>query len=815
MQRPLIPTCLIALLIFSAIPALAQHTRRELTAIRTSQSLHIDGKLDEADWKNAHIATGFFQYDPHNDRPASLETFVKVLFDDHALYIGARLSDPQPEKILTEMGLRDANDNINADQFWIDINPFNDGINGFRFKVSSSGVQTDVNLSGSNGSRGDINWDAVWMSAVSIDSLGWTAELKIPYAALRFPAGENRQWGINFWREIRRTREQSSWNFADRKVDNHLAFMGLLNGMTGIKPPLRLAFFPYISGYLQNNSGNQLTSHSFIAGMDVKYGISNSFTMDMTLIPDFGQVQSDALVLNLSPYEVKYDENRQFFTEGTELFSKADIFYSRRIGSRPINYQQANKELSDNEILEANPNETRMLNATKISGRTSFGLGMGVFNAITAPTKALLKDTLSEEIREIQTQGLTNYNVLVLDQSLKNNSFISLINTNMSGAAPDYMANVSASEFRFMDARNTFRTYGSAALSQQYRPGDNTFGYYYDLSIGKEAGQWQYTYNREVLSDTYNPNDMGYLAHNNWKGDKISLSHNVFKPFWKLWNLRNEVSFTYSRLHTPDTFTGMNLAYNMRMLFNTRFFIMSRINYKPLGVKDYFVTRVPGRFYQTPAASDFFLLYSSDYRKRIYIDGDFSYGQTYTQTPNQKYGFEIRPTMRINDRMSLTYGFRYATTLQEVGFGRVITNDSIQFGLRNINTFTNTIRTAYIFNNHLSLNFNLRHYWSSAKYTGEYFLIGTDGSLNPFPNAKPRDPINYNAFTIDMLLTWNFAPGSHLVLAWKNNINSQTNLLINSYWDNLGQTLERPQINSLSLKILYYIDYNNFRNIFS
>lgn len=797
-----------------AAPSRGQTARKEIQAVRTATPPIIDGRADDQVWESATIATGFWQYEPHNDRPASYETQVRLLYDDHALYVAARLFDPQPSGILTELGLRDANSNINADQFWIDINPFNDGVNGFRFQVSSSGVQTDINMSVTNGSRGDINWDAVWMSAVSIDSLGWQVEMKIPYSALRFPRGEIQEWGVNFWREIRRTREQSSWNPADRKLDNPLAFMGLLQGVSGITPPLRLAFFPYISGYLEKNGGGDAWARSSVAGMDVKYGISNSFTMDMTLIPDFGQVQSDARVLNLSPYEVKYDENRQFFTEGTELFGKADIFYSRRIGNRPKGYSLVNQQLGENEVVHENPLETRMINATKLSGRTASGLGVGFFNAMTAASEAVILDTLLGSSRKLTTQPFTNYNVMVVDQSLKNNSFVSLINTNVSGAAKDYMANVTGTEFRLMNASNLFRLNGKAAVSQQYQPGFDRFGYTYDVNLGKVGGTWQYAYNRLVLSDTYDPNDLGYLAHNNLQMDKVSLSHNIFTPFGRLLSLRNELSANYNRLHTPDTFTGFNVGYNMRMLFDTRFFVLLRSAYRPLGNKDYFEPRVAGRFYETDASYDLFLMYSSDYRKRIYVDGDVSYGRISGDVVQEQYGMEFRPTLRISDRLSITYGFRYGGTQQEIGFGRILSLDSIQFAMRQNDTFTNTLRATYIFNNDLSLRFNLRHYWSTVMFTGDNYLLAQDGRLQPFAEARPLNDINYNAFTVDMLLTWNFAPGSQLSLAWKNNIDSRLHQITRNYWDNLNHTLDMPQVNSFSLKLLYYLDYQNIRGVF-
>lgn len=791
----------------------AQLAPKEIEAKRLDHVPDIDGRIDEKAWQSAVSVSDFYQYDPHNDRPASFQTHVKLLFDDNALYVGARMEDPEPAKILSEMGLRDANDNINADQFWIDINPFNDGINGFRFKVSASGVQTDINLSTTGDTDGDLNWDAVWESEVSTDSLGWTVEMKIPYAALRFPGGKEKLWGINFWREIRRTREQSSWNPADRKVNNPIAFMGIVKGIQGIEPPLRLAFFPYVSGYLENYKG--AWGRSAIAGMDVKLGISNSFTMDMTLIPDFGQVQSDERILNLSPYEVKYDEKRQFFTEGTELFSKADIFYSRRIGSKPKGYDHVEEGLRENEVVKENPLETRMVNATKLSGRTSGGLGLGVFNAMTMPSKAIISDTITGINREVLSQPFTNYNIVVVDQTLKNNSYISLINTNVSGAASNYMANVTGTEFRIKDKSKMFNVSGTAALSQQYQSTGDVFGHSYEISAGKDGGTWQYEYEHEEYSHTYDPNDLGYLAHNNYQEDELSFSYNLFKPYWRIWNLQSEAFVSYNRLQHPNTFTGINWGYNMNVLFDTRFFVLFNSSFSPMGFKDFFEPRVKGRYYKTGKTADLYLYFSTDYRKRVYFDGNLSYKRIEGKPTQLFYGLELIPTIRINNRMSISYGFNYSGTKDETGFGSVLNSGDIMFAERQNKVLINSIKASYIFTNDLSLNFNLRHYWSVVRYSGIYFLLNADGSLSPLSDVEPLENINYNAFTIDMMFTWNFAPGSQLSLAWKNSIDGSDQQTSINYWRNLNHTLELPQLNSLSLKVLYYIDYPMMAKVFS
>jgi hypothetical protein len=372
----------------------AGQEKKRATGTRTAEQVNIDGRLDESSWQKAVPATDFVIYNPHNGIPSSYRTEVRILYDDDALYIGAIMFDNKPDSIYTELGQRDEGD-INADHFWVEISPFNDGLNGEVFKVSASNVQIDNKMTTTERWERHDTWDAVWDSRTTVNDNGWVAELKIPYSALRFPRSATQLWGINFWREVRRIRETSSWNFVTKEFGSSIAHLGELTGMRDVKPPLRLSLVPYVSGYLEHVTDEPGVGTSYNGGLDLKVGLTESFTLDATLIPDFGQVQSDDQVLNLSPYEVKYNEKRPFFMEGTELFNKGDIFYSRRIGGTPHLVRAVYDMTGENEVVTRNPSEVSLLNATKISGRTSGGLGIGIFNAVTNSTWAELENTVT------------------------------------------------------------------------------------------------------------------------------------------------------------------------------------------------------------------------------------------------------------------------------------------------------------------------------------------------------------------------------------------------------------------------------------
>jgi Domain of unknown function (DUF1083). len=443
------------LFLFS-ISIAAQDSIKTIRVVRIDNPPLIDGKLNDDAWKNVPVAKDFVQFYPNNGAPAWQKSEVKFLYDNTALYIGAMLYDSAPDSILTGLSERD---NINnADYMGIYFDPLGTGMNGFGFFVTASGVQIDMKVDHYNE---DGSWDAVWQSEVSITDSGWIAEIKIPFTALRFPKTDVQKWKVNVWRNIMRHRQNTNWVFIDRKKDGLLNQSGAMIGVENIKPPLRLSLMPYLSGYVEKNPDHKKWGSSFNGGMDLKYGINESFTLDMTMIPDFGQVQSDDKVLNLTPYETYYGEKRPFFTEGTELFNKLGLFYSRRIGGIPYKHDSVSDNLKTRDSIISNPLTTRMINATKLSGRTKNGLGIGLFNAITGNTYATIADSNGVE-RKFETQPFTNYNLVVLDQELKNNSYINLTNTNTWMEQDGYMANVTGSEL-FLGIRPRLMEYRHGA----------------------------------------------------------------------------------------------------------------------------------------------------------------------------------------------------------------------------------------------------------------------------------------------------------------------------------------------------------------
>ncbi len=804
--------CLFSLIILLAISnsVFTQNLeKRNLEISKITESPKIDGILNDIAWKDASVANNFFQFEPYNGKEPSLPTEVKVAYDNNAIYIGATLYDSNPDSILKELSVRDAFDGANADLFAVILNPFNDGVNAVNFMVSAAGVQSDAKLTGNND---DINWDAVWESEVKITEFGWVAEIKIPYSALRFPKNNDQTWGIHFFRNIRRYREWDTWNFVDINIQGFVNQMGEVSGIKDVEPPLRLSVTPYVSTYIQNNADNNKWGSDFNAGMDLKWGINQSFTLDMILIPDFGQVQSDDEVLNLSPYEIMYDEKRPFFTEGTELFDKGRIFYSRRIGSMPKNYDDVEDQLNVNESVIENPIETKLLNATKVSGRTDSELGMGFFNAMTSSSDAIILDTITGEKRNYQTQGFTNYNMLVIDQSLKNNSYISFVNTNVLHAEENYTANVTGSEFKIKNKENSYQLFGRGSVSQIYT--DSTdLGHTYFMHFSKTKGNFLFEVMHNTESDTYDPNDMGYIQQNNESSWDVELNYNINEPFWKVLSWRNRIEFEYKNLYKPRTFSEFNFTLMSATTFaknylHTGFFI----HFNPVVNYDYFEPRVDGWKFNKARHGVYNWWISTDYRKTLAVS--FNTG-AWKAFDYDRYGywFGVRPRIRFSDKWLLTYDLNFDNNFNTYGYVEdyedLSGNTIINFGKRDQSTIINTLNTSYIFTNKMSINLRARHYWSRVEYSDFYELL-EDGYLSPsigYDTYGEDYNYNYNAFTIDMQYLWRFAPGSELSLVWKNSIFTSETEIINSFLENLNNTFQSSQINSISLKILYYLDY--------
>lgn len=777
---------------------------KELAAKRSILTPKIDGVLDDQCWLDVPVATDFVENNPVPGRIESKgkRTEIKILYDDAAIYVYARMYD-NPDSVVHELVTRD---NIgNADFIGVVFDSFLDRRNGNGFYVTAAGVQFDAKYSPDGGE--DSNWNAVWESAVKIDGQGWTAEMKIPYSALRFSDKSIQNWGLNFVRRRMKANTQTFWNFVDPKINGFINQAGLLSGLKDIKPPVRLSFSPYVSAYVNhypaNLPGVSNTKTAFNGGMDVKYGITNSFTLDMTLIPDFGQVQSDNRILNLTPFEVKFNENRQFFTEGTELFNKGDLFYSKRIGSIPSFFDYAG--VKDGEKIIRDQREAKVLNATKISGRTAKGLGIGIFNAVTNNMYTEVEDGQGN-VRSVKTQPLTNYNILVFDQSLKNNSSATFINTNVLRQGEAYDANVSALLLNLNDKKNAYFVNVAGKMSYLKGAGSST-GFNYEFKTGKQSGNFTWSYLQQYADDKFDPSDMGFFTNNNFLDQKLNVGYSVYKPGkwynqWQSWT-----NIIYSRRVNPGDFQSFGVNGGYYVQFKNFWSLETDVDYTAL--KNDFYEARNGQVYKMPENYGIAVYVNPNRTKAYNFGGNVRYREQ-ELFKGKEYNFYFFQNLRLNDKVAFGLDLAFNPNFNYVNW---VASQGAQavFSRYDRRTVENSFDAKYSFSNKMGLSVVVRHYWSDRR-NKEFYLLNTDGTLRDYQGA-PLNGLdrNYNVFNIDLIYTWQFAPGSELTVSYKDAAETNDPYYTKKYNRNLDGILSAPQNNSLSVKVLYYIDYLNLR----
>ncbi|WP_299670832.1 DUF5916 domain-containing protein [uncultured Polaribacter sp.] len=800
--------------------------RKKVATTRIAKTPKIDGILNDDAWKNAEKLTDFVIFRPDNGVAVkgAYQTTVKVIYDDNAVYISAVMLDPDAVNIPQEFAVRD--NFSQADFFLVTINPNDDGQNPFEFIVQSTGNQADAKVS--NGNE-DFNWSAVWESAAKITDNGWNVEIKLPYRAIRFANRPIQSWGFNFHRRLERLNEQHTWTHIDNAVGRWTQYDGLVEGFTNLKPPTRLNLYPYASATAVSFDGE--TNYDYSVGMDLKYGITDNFTLDATLIPDFSQVGFDNVELNLGPFEQQFTEQRQFFTEGTELFNKGNLFYSRRIGGSPIDQfssERRNDEAFDNNTkindeLVNPPEKVTMLNAIKVSGRTKGGLGIGFFNAITEKATSNIErttqtivglDTIATKSNyQTVLNPFTNYNIVVLDQQFNQNSTVSLINTNVTRDGRFRDANVTALDWHIETKDSKYNADGSfrmSAISDDVN--DQNTGYTFDNSFGYNSGHWSWELGYNFTNKDFNPNDLGIQFGNDQQTIYGSAGWRTLQPTKRFnryrFNFYNQANFQ----HFSGAFTGYNAGFSASAQTKERFTFGGNLNYGTRK-RDYFEPRqgtTSGIYFKRPERMNVNGWISTNSQKKLEVNADV-YFTGYTNHPQEGYGFGVSPRYRFTNKFSLQYRLSYNKTYNDQGYVDEDANNVI-FGQRDRKDYSNIISGTYNFSTNSSLSLSFRHYWSDVAYNG-YYNLNDDGSLAKNANYTGED-VNFNSWNLDLNYFWQFAPGSQLIVFYRNSIFDANNNSGLDFYENLENLFNQPNQHTFSVRFVYFIDYNSLKNIF-
>ena len=381
-----------------------------------NEDIRIDGIFNEEAWQQVEWEGNFVQIKPYENQLPSQPTSFKILYDNNNLYIAIKAFDSAPDSIEKRMSRRDE---YEGDYVGIGFDSYHDYRTAFVFVINAAGVKVDAAVT-ENGDNWDYNWDPIWYVKTSIDNEGWNAEMRIPFSQLRFGKKENYIWGLQVARNIYRRGEETSWQFISPNAAGWVSFFGELRGINNINPRKQKDFIPYIVADVERyeksdddpfktGKGSRISG-----GFDGKFGLTNDFTMDITVNPDFGQVEADPSVVNLSTYETFYQEKRPFFIEGRNIMSfgltsggplsSDNLFYSRRIGRTP----QVIPETDDN-IYVKYPGNTTILGAVKISGKTRNGWSLGFLEGVTQ--KEIAEIDSFDLRKSVTAEPLTNYSL--------------------------------------------------------------------------------------------------------------------------------------------------------------------------------------------------------------------------------------------------------------------------------------------------------------------------------------------------------------------------------------------------------------------
>jgi hypothetical protein len=701
--------------------------RKTIRAFPRSSPVHVDGRLSEPDWARAEIARGFRQREPQPNEPATHATEVRVLVDDDALYIGARLFDSQPDRIAAQLGRRDP-DELYTDVFHVAVDSYFDRRTAFRFSVTPAGVQSDAIHFNDNDE--DENWDAVYESAAVVDSLGWTAEIRIPLSQLRYgrvPEGESRRWGIQFAREIARLGEESYWTATPPTQSGIVSRFGDLVGIDSLGVPARLEVLPYVSSQLtrvpsaQSNALVDATRTSARAGLDVRYGLPRGLTLSATINPDFGQVEVDPAVVNLSAFETFFDERRPFFLEGNEIFRFGETnsfndsdppqpFYSRRIGRAPRGSVEADDALYTDE-----PSQTDILGAAKLSGKTPGGWSLGLLGAVTDHMRArYLTDAGVEGSALVEPRA--GYFVGRLSRDLRDgNSVLGLALTsalrNVNAVFAPTLARSAltagvSGEHAWHDRTWTVSGYFSrsrvdgdptyiAALQRSnthalHRPDmegtrynaarDQLTGHFYALSLAKTSGRhWLGSLTYEETAPGYDVNELGFQRRSDQRALSSAVEYRNTSPGRVFRNWEGRLAGS-----TISNFDGDIIDKQLSLSFEGQWHNFwnadVQLRFDPATYDDR-LTR-GGPLARAPGSRGFDIRLSTDDRRPYEVD--FNYDYQTSDAGGWSHEFEIELSLRPSSALQLSVGPEYSSEYSYDQFVTAVTDPLAQqtFGRR-------------------------------------------------------------------------------------------------------------------------------------
>jgi hypothetical protein len=829
-----------------------QVDKRTYEVLKTkNHSLKLDGKPDDQIWEKICCGDSFIQIEPNEAEKPLEKTEFKICYDDQNLYVIIFAYDKDPENIMSLVSRRD--DVGRSDLVGIILDTYFDKRTAFEFTVNPAGVKFDGVFS--NDERYDIDetWDPVWEVVTNVTDAGWVAEMRIPFSQLRFPENGKQVWGLQVYRYIHRNQEFSAWQFIPQNASGFVSHFGYLQGISNITMPKRVEILPYTVSKLHNYEpevGNPFApgqNSGIKAGMDGKIGLSGNITMDFTINPDFGQVEADPSEVNLTAFETFFQEKRPFFIEGKNIFqfplgigdgdfARETLFYSRRIGRSP----QHEPDLADPEYMQY-PEQTSILGAAKISGKTSKGWSVGVLNALTAEEKSKI-DSVGQR-REETVEPLTNYFVGRVQKDINqgNTTFGSMVTATNRNITQSYLNYINRSAYTggfdilhqwknktyFFDLKTSFshiRGHKEAILEAQtasaryfQRPDadhlklDSSLTYLSghggSVNIGKQGNsKWRYILGGVWRSPGLELNDVGYLQQADramqffWIGYRNLTQTSIFRRMnlninqWNGWNFGGERLFTGGNINGGGQFT------------NYWEFWMG-INREGDGLSSWLLRGGPSMKYE--GGWNTWYNISTDSRKSWQVEfGGFNHRNDDRISERQNIYFELflKPSARFNLSISPFYNIN-KNNLQYVDTAEKDNEDRYILSHLDQNTFGLVFRLNYSITPELSIQYYGQPYISAGEYSQfkrvtnsraaqyedrfreftedeisydideELYRVDENGN-GIIDYTFDLPDFNFKQFRSNLVIRWEYRAGSILYLVW-----SQAATLEDSYGD--------------------------------
>jgi hypothetical protein len=771
-------------------------------AVRATRAPVIDGRDDDDVWRNAPMLTGWRQFQPTEDGEPSYRTEAKVAYDDRNFYVVIRAYDPHPDSILPLLSRRDVR--TNSDQLKILIDAYHDRRSGVELMVNPAGVKRDASIYNDNVE--DMSWDGVWDADARIDSLGWVAEFRVPFSQLRFSAGPSHTFGFGIWRDIARKSERISWPIFRNSRQGIISQLGEISGISGIAPAKRFELLPYLvaKSISEPNraSGTVVPSdpwgrdQQLTGGLDFKYGITQNLTVDATVNPDFGQVEADPAVLNLSAFEVQFEERRPFFQEGVQLFKCGGpcegIFYTRRIGRQP--------QLRSLEVTDNDPAFTRILGAAKLTGRLRNGISVGLVEASTQREVGHLGTTIEPQTNYLvgrlykeMRQGRSGMGVMVtgvnrdLDSDtrdyLRREAYTTLLQGfhRFSRERFELMAYAGFNQVYGSDSaiartqRNSVHLYQRPDHEETYDPTRTRLaGTVKAVSFQNLGGLFRYSTFIRHASPGVEINDMGFVPTVNDFSFRNNFGLNSRQPtrFYRRAGLELEHFQSWTTGGLPSGFT-------------TTLQLFGELPNGWLPFVNYDGTDFNGVLCVSCARGGPALRRSAHHNVRFGADGDprpmitphvdFTWGRG-DEGRSMTHGISTSVDVRVASRLSITVGPDYERRIDDQqwvdNYGALL-SDTTHFTFARLyqTTLGVTTRASFTATRNLSVQLYAQPFVSTGAFGNWRELADPrarsyDARFRPYGGGTNPEGFNVKEFRSNLVTRWEYRPGSTVFLVW-------------------------------------------------